>query len=165
MEGSRRVGGRWIAGLGAVLSGLTLSGCDSGQSQRYSAPTVSAVQHPTLENIPFPSGSRLVDEQSFGVSSGRTRVGKFEFRTSLDRGTVSRFYKEMMPTAGFSLKKEDFDRGIYDMRFESASEECMVRLKPLNQRETTIVVHVLPLARGTAERERPLIPVRQQRGG
>jgi hypothetical protein len=123
-------------------------------------PTASPMQHPTLENIPLPDGFRLVDDQSFGVASGQMRVGKFTFEGSADRTAVCTFFKEYMPSGGWKLKKEDFDRGILDMRFESGSEECTVRLRSPRDNLTLISVHVMPLPRTGTERAKEA-PVRR----
>lgn len=143
----------WLALLAAGCAALGTGGCNSSLGRSETAgPSASPRQHPTLEGIPLPNGFRLVDDRSVGVSSGRLRVAKFEFIGDTDRSTLSRFYKEYMPSGGWTLRKEDFDRGIYDLRFESSTEECTVRLRPEKNR-TAIVIHVIPLPRGTAERE------------
>jgi hypothetical protein len=96
----------------------------------------------------------LVDDHSVGRSSGSLRVVRFEFVGSMERALVNRFYKQYMAGGGWTLKKETFDRGIYDMHFESETEECLIRLRPEKKR-TVIVVDLGPLPRGSAEREAP----------
>jgi hypothetical protein len=110
--------------------------------------SVSAVQHPTLEGVPLPSGFRLVDERSFGVSTGGSRVGRFEFRGDMDRSRVATFFKQNMPGGGWNLQKEDFDHGIYELRFQSDAEECTIRLKSEGRR-TMIGVQVGPIPGGS----------------
>jgi hypothetical protein len=129
-----------------------LAGCGSGGNHAEPGTGASAYQHPILENVPLPGGFQLVDDHSVGMNVGRTRVGKFEFRGEMERARVGRFYKEFMPSGGWTLLSEDFDRGVHTMRYESPSEECYVRLRT-ESRKTIISVQVQPLSRGGAERE------------
>ena len=154
---------RALAGMalaGAII--LAVPACESlglGKSNSgLEGPTASAVRHPTIQDIPIPNGFMLVDDHSVGHSSGNLRVVRFEFIGGMERAPVNRFYKEYMAGAGWTLKKETFDRGIYDMYFENNTEECLIRLRP-EKKETVIVVDIGPLPRGSAEREaRPVTP-------
>jgi hypothetical protein len=153
LNGRCRVG----AGIAlAVIAVLILPACESlGLNKGTSSlegPTASAKRHPTLEDIPVPNGFLLVDDHSVGRSSGSLRVVRFEFIGDMERAPVNRFYKEYMAAAGWTLKKETFDRGIYDMYFENQTEECLIRLRP-EKKKTVIVVDIGPLPRGSAERE------------
>jgi hypothetical protein len=150
---------RLVSGIALIgVAVLVLPACESmGLSKSPGGPeglTASAVRHPTLEDIPVPNGFMLVDDHSVGRSSGSLRVVRFEFVGSMERALVNRFYKQYMAGGGWTLKKETFDRGIYDMHFENDTEECLIRLRP-EQKKTVIVVDLGPLPRGSAEREAP----------
>jgi len=112
-----------------------------------------------LENVPLPSGFQLVDDRSVGTSSGQFRVAKYEFVGKSRRARLERFYREYMPSGGWTLISEDLYRGIYEMRFESDTESCIVCLRP-EGRNTVINIDVRPLPKGSAEREVQL-PVRK----
>ncbi len=150
------LGSRWFC-RAALLALSALVGCTAGNDP---GPTASPRQHPTLEGVPLPSGFRLVDDHSVGRASGPIRVGKFEFVGDTERAAVARFYKEYMPSGGWKLLQEEFDRGVYDLQFESQAEECRVRIKPEAARRTSIVVSIGPRPKGSAERDAP-IPVRR----
>jgi hypothetical protein len=147
------------AGL-LILCGLVV-GCESllgGRVEAGAGPTISAVRHPILDDIPKPAGFTLVDDRSVATTSGRFRVAKVEFVGRTDRDDVNRFYKEYMPSAGFTLKRESFDRGEYEMHFQSGTEMCMIRVRP-ERSGTAIVLEVLPMPEGSAEREaKPVTP-------
>ena len=142
-------GARFPAAV-AVAVAVVAAGCTShsggfnSSAAREPASAGAAVQHPTLEGIPLPAGFRLVDDRSFGVSTGPMRVGRFEFRGNVERTTVASFFKQYMPSGGWTLRKEDFDRGVYELRFESSSEECTIRLRA-EGRATIIGVQVSPI--------------------
>jgi hypothetical protein len=138
------------AALAAALPLAVLAGCESmGRDDGLSA---SPMQHPSLEGFPLPNGFRLVPEHSVGSSAGQMRIVKYEFAGSTESQRVNRFYKDYMPAAGWTLKTEDFDRGVYHMRYESKTEECLVRITP-DGSKSYIGVQLRPLPRGTAERE------------
>lgn len=122
-------------------------------------PTASAVQHPTLEGIPIPAGFKLVEQRSFGRSSGQLRYASCEFRGDTDPATVKRFYEQHMPSAGFTLRDWSFGLGEYLLRFDSSSERSTVRAKR-DRLKTVLVIDISPTPKGTAQRE-PKSPVRR----
>ncbi|MBW7905612.1 MAG: hypothetical protein LC135_03880 [Phycisphaerae bacterium] len=136
--------------VAVVAAGCTSQsgGISPSSASREPASAGPAMQHPTLEGIPLPAGFRLVDDRSFGVSTGPMRVGRFEFRGNVERTTVASFFKQYMPSGGWTLRKEDFDRGVYELRFESSSEECTIRLRA-EGRATIIGVQVSPIPGST----------------
>lgn len=136
-----------VIGGCAQLSGTVNTGSvDSG-------PTASAVRDPILQDIPKPSGFVLNAERSVAISSGRFRQVKCEYNGSLPTDSVKRFYEEYMPSAGFELRQWGLDRGEYSMRFESNSEVCTVRTRPLKRNTTVLVVELVPKPQGAVERE------------
>ncbi|MCA9243876.1 MAG: hypothetical protein KDA32_07990 [Phycisphaerales bacterium] len=138
-----------------ALAGLLLAatgGCAMNNSVEVAGPSASAVQHPTLEGVPIPSGFRLVDDRSVAASSGPLRVVKYEFAGPTDASRVNRFYRDYMPAGGWTLRREAFDRGEQEMRFTSTAEECTVRIGK-DGRQTIVRIDVIPLPRGTAQRE------------
>lgn len=144
-------GGR-IGRAGAVVAAaaLILAGCESTDR----SPSASAMKHPLLEDIPLPNGFKLVDDQSMARASGRTRIARVKFIGATERAAVMRFFEEYMPRAGFDLRHCGFDRGVYELRFESAGEECTFRVAP-EKSKTAIFVELGPLATETASRTPP----------
>jgi hypothetical protein len=131
------------------VAAVWVAGCASEGGKQPISP---AVTHPVLTDVPLPAGFRLVDDRSRGVASGSTRVGKWEFHGPTDRTSVVEFFKEYMPTAGFKLKMESFDRGVYSLNYESSAEICTLRIQP-EKGKTAIVVDIVPYPRGTIDRE------------
>jgi hypothetical protein len=139
-----------LAVCGLAVCGLTVCGCDSGGLSSGRKVAAAPVQHPMLENIPLPADAIEQPERSVGRRSGRFRVGKFEFLTANDPLTVMRFYRELMPTAGYRLRTEVAEGGVYDMRFDSDVEECAIRIIPGRMSKTRLIVDVGPIPRGPA---------------
>ena len=152
-------GGRSYRLAGALCLGLTvvfLPACESimgRDGQIESRTTASAVRDPVLEDIPKPSGFRLVDDGTFGVFAGRVRIARCEYAGTTDRAAVKHFYEEYMPSAGFELREWTVDEGRFDLRFESGAEVCNVLIYPGDRRNTILVVHIKPKSKGPAEHE------------
>lgn len=149
----------WIFACGLLA---LLPACES--TGNNGAPSASPMQHPLLENIPIPHGFETVDDQSVGRASGKLRVAQFTFTGDTDRAAVNRFFREYMPSAGFTLKERRFDRGIYDMRFESDAEACNIRIKR-EKMKTVVVIDVGPLPQGETEQAAPPPPPRRPANG
>lgn len=135
-------------------------GCGSMGKQEV---TASAVRDPIIQDIPKPSGFRLVDERSVARASGQFRVAKCEYVGSTGRDSIARFYEEYMPSAGFELRHKSFYNGEFELRFESERENCTVSVRPRSG-QTVIVIDVGPKAQGKAERNAPP-PVRRPQAG
>lgn len=129
------------------MGGTTSGGAGEG------AATASAVRDPVLQDIPKPSGFRLVDDGTFGVFAGQDRIARCVYSGTTDRTAVKRFYEEYMPSAGFELREWSVDEGRFDLRFESGAEVCNVLVYPGSGRSTTLVVHIKPKPRGSAEHD------------
>ena len=116
------------------------------------APAASARQHPTLEGIPIPSGFTLVADETHASNSGRLRYADCDFVGKADPASVFTFYKEYMPSAGFTLRQWRFDRGEYIMDFDSTNEQSTVRIKR-SKFKTDLRIDVRPTPKGSAERD------------
>ncbi len=137
----------------APLLAALLAGCNSaGQGQ--DGVTASAVRDPVIQDIPKPSGFRLVDKNSQAYVSGQYRIAKCEYIGSTDRPNVKRFYEDFMPSAGFELRTSSMDRGTYSLVFESERETCSVRIGP-SSGKTVVNIEIGPRPVGNAEREPP----------
>ena len=148
--------------LAALAVGLPLGACTSsfgGAGAAEHRPSASAVQHPMLENIPLPVGFQMVEQHSYGRSSGQLRYASCEFEGRLDPAAVNRFYKEYMPAAGFTLRQERFNRGQYVMEFDSTAEESTVRIER-RRFKTALIIDINPTPKGSAQRD-PQPPLRQ----
>ena len=136
----------WLSGCASFSGNVSTGSGDGG-------PTASAVRDPVLQDIPKPAGFALSADKSIAISSGRFRQAKCEYTGSLPTDSVKRFYEEYMPGAGFELRQWGLDRGEYSMRFESSTEVCTVRTRPMKWNTTTLIVELVPKPQGSTERD------------
>ncbi len=140
--------------LGGVITVALASGCDSvgGGNRVRSGPTVSAVRHPTIEDFPLPNGFALVSDHSSSRASGVTRWVEYEFAGSAPWSTIIQFFKDTLPTAGWTLRTEQLRRsGTYEMRFKSDREECDVSVARWRGK-TVVNIEIRPQPQGSADR-------------
>lgn len=132
-----------------AAAAIAATGCS--QSNSAAGPAVmSPVQHPVLPNVPVPNGFELVDDRSRVSNAGAVRFAQCQFTGKADRARVFEFYKEYMPTAGWTLRDERLINGTYELRFEGPAERCDVRLSRAG-RDTLIDVDVRPSSPGGSE--------------
>lgn len=141
---------RWTSCVAIAALAVTLAGCDS--VNRGDGPGVRAVRDNLMEDIPKPAGFQLVDDRSIARVSGQFRVARVEYTGGSDRQQVKRFYETNLPSAGFELKKTSLDQGIYGLTFESATEECDVRIRKSGFK-TVVVIEIGPKPVGSTERD------------
>lgn len=152
--------GRPVARLVCASAGVLLAVLGGGCATNKQI-AASPKQHPTLQNIPIPEGFRMVDDRSVGVATGPMRTANFQFSGDADRTALYNFYKEYMPSGGWKLNLESVDRGVYDLRYVSDTEECNVRLSSEGGKSVIVVV-VTPLARPA---DTPIPTVKRKPGG
>lgn len=117
--------------LSAALSLLVVAGCaNNNGASDMDVNKDSLLEHPALQGIPIPTGYQLVPERSVFWAGRGLRVAKCEFTGGRTPVQVLRFYRENMPKAGFAAREERMDEGDYALRFESDSEEALVRVMP-----------------------------------
>lgn len=133
-----------------VLS-VGCQGSGTSGTMHEAAPGIAAVSHPTLEDFPLPTGFSLVDDHSLSRSSGHMRVVQYEFTGGANPPSVIRFFKEQLTAAGWTLKKERFDRGEHVMQFQSDREDCEIRVRP-HSGKTIFNVDIGPVPAGSSER-------------
>jgi len=138
---------------GAIVVGIAISGCQSfGGGGSRGGPTVSAVRHPTIEDFPLPSGFSLVSDNSSSRASGATRWVEYEFAGGTPWSTIIQFFKDTLPTAGWTLRTEQLRRdGRYEMRFISDREECDVSVARWRGK-TVVNIEIRPQPQGSADR-------------
>lgn len=145
-----------IASAALCLLGTAATGCNmplrGSERTSGSTPTISAVRHPALEDFPMPSGFMLVDDHSQSWQSGNVRIIQYEFVGNASRDVVTGFFREKLPTAGWTYLGERFERGPRLLRFKSDKEECNLRIRR-EGRQTVLNIVLGPIPQGSAEKQ------------
>ncbi len=145
-----------LASAVLCLLGTAATGCNmplrGAERATGSTPTISAVRHPALEDFPMPSGFMLVDDHSQSVQTGNMRIIQYEFVGNASRDVVTEFFREKLPTAGWTYLGERFERGPRLLRFKSDKEECSLRIERDGHR-TILNIDIQPVPRGSAEKQ------------
>ncbi|MCG3126627.1 MAG: hypothetical protein CHACPFDD_01478 [Phycisphaerae bacterium] len=137
--------------VGVLVLSVGCQGSGGTGTMHEAAPGIAAVSHPTLEDFPLPTGFSLVDDHSLSRTSGQMRMVQYEFTGGANPPSVIRFFKEQLNAAGWTLKKERFDRGEQVMQFQSDREDCEIRVRAHSGR-TIFNVDIGPLPSGSSER-------------
>ncbi len=136
----------WLSGCASMTGSVSSSGSD----QRAAA---SAVRDPVLQDIPKPAGFVLDADRSVAISSGKFRLAKCEYDGHLSPAAVKRFYEEYMPSANFELRRWSLDQGVFNLFFESGTEVCTIRARPMDWKKTAVVVEIAPKPQGSPQHE------------
>lgn len=161
---SNRRSARLIVPCAVLAAMAACTGCLSGGKRNDQGTALaSAVRDPVLQDIPRPQGFVIDDQKSMAFASGRVRMARCQYAGSVDPLGVKRFYEEYMPSAHFRLLQWSLEKGVYDLRFESDSELCGIRIWRERSR-TGLMIEVGPRPRGTAERSDNAPPPLPRRG-
>lgn len=138
--------------LNIFLSGCVSTGNSgsSGQSISQSGSMVSKVIK--FDDIPIPSGFKLVDNESFTFQNDRMRVGLLKYSGMPDANKVVDFYKEQMPMYNWDLINV-IEYGQKVMNFERMDQSCIITIQPLSTR-TVIAIALAPKSSSTMTEEK-----------
>ena len=118
---------RAIALLYLAVAVVATTGCHTTASGRDDVRL--AADRPVAPDIPIPQGARLIDRSSEDHTSGARRVYlRHEYECKADKYRVREFYRRQMPAARWRLVSDTNIKGEITMRFEKATEACVIRL-------------------------------------
>jgi len=117
-----------VALLGYCLIGFY--GC-AGASKRGDMPREEAMLEPQamlkFNDIPAPTGFKLLPEGSYSFESGGIRVGILKYQGKANIEHAVNFYKDQMPLYNWSLVNA-VEYGERLLNFERETESCIIRL-------------------------------------
>ncbi|MBK9120091.1 MAG: hypothetical protein IPM18_10900 [Phycisphaerales bacterium] len=146
-------GSVWVVGLF-----LTVCGCQSPMNgaedpgRQGGRPPSGAMQDPLLPGIPLPNGLRFVPERSSGRTSGQSRFVTHHYVGGYTVSALVTWFRENMPTAGFTIVTDYFHGRQHTLRFVSREEECNIELVREGDR-VGVTVTVAPVPKGSSERD------------
>jgi hypothetical protein len=140
----------------AVLAIFLLSGCattGSTTSGAEEAPrALDVAMKLRFEDVPVPSGFRIIIPESFTFQNEVLRVGILKYAGSATTDQVISFYKDQMPLYDWQLLNV-LEHKNSIMNFDRQDQNCIIVIEPTGMR-TYITITVAPKA-GRASTYRP----------
>ena len=135
-----------ILGLIFIATGCATTS-NSNSSSSMQAGSISVASILKFEDVPVPSGFKLVDNESFTFQNDNMRVGLLKYTGRPDANVVVNFYKEQMPMYNWDMLNV-IEYGQKIMNFQRADQTCIITMQPLSTR-TLIAIAVAPKSSST----------------
>jgi len=135
-----------ILGLIFIATGCATTS-NSNSSSSMQAGSISVASILKFEDVPVPSGFKLVDNESFTFQNDNMRVGLLKYTGRPDANVVVNFYKEQMPMYNWDMLNV-IEYGQKIMNFQRADQTCIITIQPLSTR-TLIAIAVAPKSSST----------------
>ncbi|OIO32875.1 MAG: hypothetical protein AUJ70_04420 [Candidatus Omnitrophica bacterium CG1_02_40_15] len=82
-----------------------------------------------FEDIPVPSGFKLLDKESFAFQNDKSRVALLKYYGGQNAEKVLEFYKAQMASFNWSLVNIiEYDRKV--LNYENSEESCIITIQP-----------------------------------
>ncbi|MDO8603342.1 MAG: hypothetical protein Q7O04_05795 [Candidatus Omnitrophota bacterium] len=82
-----------------------------------------------FEDLPIPSGFRILDKESFAFQNDKSRVALLKYYGGQNAEQVLAFYKEQMASFNWSLVNIiEYDRKV--LNYENSEESCIITIQP-----------------------------------
>ncbi|MFC1621134.1 hypothetical protein ACFL2G_02405 [Candidatus Omnitrophota bacterium] len=137
----------WLVTCGLWL--ILIAGCttSSGSSSYSGGDGVSldVAAMLRLEDVPVPTGFRVLNTESFAFQNDVTRVALLKYVGSKTADQVVAFYKQQMPMYNWSaINIIEYERRI--LNYEKSSESCIVSIEGKG-RKSIITIAISPKSR------------------
>jgi len=114
---------------------LFLAGCatfsqsESANSADQNKVSLSVSPVLKFEDLPNPSGFKLLDKESFAFQNDKSRVALLKYYGGQNAEQVLAFYKEQMASFNWSLVNIiEYDRKV--LNYENSEESCIITIQP-----------------------------------
>lgn len=98
-----------------------------------------------FDDVPVPTGFKILDSESFAFQNDATRVGLLKYAGSRHVDQVVWFYKEQMPIYKWNpINIIEYERRI--LNYEKGSESCIVTIESKG-RKSIITIAISPKSR------------------
>ncbi|MFH0732921.1 MAG: hypothetical protein V2A72_08435 [Candidatus Omnitrophota bacterium] len=131
-----------------LISIFTAAGCADTGSRRSSDTTASSTLEVAtalkFDDVPVPSGFKLVADDSFIFDNDVMRLGILKYSGRPDASVVVKFYKDQMPLYNWRfINLMEFNTRI--INFDRDDQTCTIIVEP-RQLSTQVTVSVAPKA-------------------
>jgi hypothetical protein len=136
--------------LAALAVSLALAGCNLSSHSNPDAPLI-ADSHSPIADVPIPAGFTMTSEStSKVVNADQIRFVDHHYKGSDDPLPVVKFYKEQMPTQGWTWIDQTQPPGKeVTLHFTKKTEDCFITVSK-GTLDTHIRVKIDPASRTTA---------------
>jgi len=134
-----------------VLILFLLSGCvtlpqnNSANNTDQNKVSLSVAPILKFEDLPTPSGFKLLDKESFAFQNDKSRVALLKYYGGQNAEQVLVFYKEQMASFNWSLVNIiEYDKKV--LNYENSEESCIITIQP-NGGKSLVTVAISPKSR------------------
>jgi len=108
---------------------VTLPQNDSANNAEQNKIFLSVASILKFEDIPTPSGFKILDKESFAFQNDKSRVALLKYYGAKNAEQVLAFYKEQMASFNWSLVNIiEYDKKI--LNYENSEESCIITIQP-----------------------------------
>lgn len=98
-----------------------------------------------FEDLPTPSGFRILDKESFAFQNDKSRVALLKYYGAQSAEQVLAFYKDQMTSFNWSLVNIiEYDRKV--LNYENSEESCIITIQPQGGK-SMVTVAISPKSR------------------
>jgi hypothetical protein len=114
----------------ALIAGcVTLPPKDSTGDTEKNKMSLSVASILKFEDIPVPSGFKLLDKESFAFQNDKSRVALLKYYGGQNAEHILMFYKEQMASFNWSLVNIiEYDKKV--LNYENSEESCIITIQP-----------------------------------
>jgi hypothetical protein len=124
-----KMSGLAVAALVAAASLAALGGCSS--SKDNSLNLIASATSP-IADVPIPAGFEMINDESTAKSTAGSNVRFVDhgYKGSDDLLPVVRFYREQMPSKGWTFTEQLQNHKEITLRYTKSAEDCTVVVTP-----------------------------------
>ncbi|MDD5504155.1 MAG: hypothetical protein PHV77_02430 [Candidatus Omnitrophica bacterium] len=140
-----------------AVAAILFSGCASSGSYKSSDSTayksLDVATALKFEDVPVPTGFKIIGQQSFTFENDALRVGILKFSGRINPDQTVTFYKDQMPLYNWHFVNI-VEYGKRIMSFERDDQNCTILIEPSGM-STLLTISVAPKA-GRAATYKPI---------
>ena len=130
--------------LSYFLVSLFLAGCatfpqnESSSDAEKNKVTLSVAPILKFDDIPVPSGFRILEKESFAFQNDKSRVALLKYYGAKTADQVTAFYKEQMASFNWDLINiVEYDKRV--LNYDSSDESCIITIQPQGGKSMVII--------------------------
>jgi hypothetical protein len=127
-----------------ILSLVLLVGCatfpqnESSSDAEKNKVTLSVAPILKFDDIPVPSGFRILEKESFAFQNDKSRVALLKYYGGKTADQVVVFYKEQMASFNWDLVNIiEYDKKV--LNYDNSEESCIITIQPQGGKSMIII--------------------------